>query len=147
MKRWTKRSRLDAISLVILVVGAVLFVLSAGFFLASVLMIELNDGIVPRFTLGEIATFLGLCGMVIVPLFIPATILAGVRERRKQTGNEIDDQAQQRAAGRRGPDGEDQRADLHHGPSRYRQDGSAESIRQDYEEEARGRGIHGHRRS
>lgn len=145
MRRRTGRTRLDTLSLALLIGGVVFFGLSATFYLLSVIAFAVNDGPPPLFTLGEIGTYLGIGGMIIVPLYIIAALLATWRE--KKTGNDIDDHSKRRTAERGGPDRRDERPDLHHGTSWHGQDGSAPSIRENYEEEARGRGLHGHRRS
>ena len=137
-------SRLDRVSIALFAVGAVMFVVSAVFFILSVIIIEVT-GEIPRFTFGELATYLGIGGMVVIPFGILAGFLAAYREKKK-TGTDIDDQAKRRTAERGGPDRGYERPDLHYGTGGHGQDSSAKGIRQDYEEEARGRGLHGHRR-
>jgi len=68
--------------MVVFGVSVVLFAMSATLYLVAVIVL-VNHGVPPLFTLGEVATMLGLAGMVTVPIFIVSALIQNWRETRK----------------------------------------------------------------
>lgn len=76
-----------------------LFLASAVFYVISVIVLSVHDGPPPLFTLGEIATYLGIAGMGVIPLYIITEVIAAWRERKK-TGKNLDDKPERGTAER-----------------------------------------------
>jgi hypothetical protein len=97
-----RRSKLDTLSLVLIAFAASLFLISALSYLAAIILLLLEHGEVPRFSLGDIGNFAGIGGMLIVPLFVVSALTVQWREKRreKKTGQDIDDQTERGTAGR-----------------------------------------------
>lgn len=116
-----RRSKLDRFSIGVLVVGFVLFLISAVCYTVTVILI-LTPAVepMPTFTLPELGNIAGVLGMVVIPIFIVTSIIQDyrIRKREKQTGNDIDDDHPKLgAAGGSGPDQPHPRPRVHHGPS------------------------------
>lgn len=107
MTRRRFRSRLDAASIVVLSIAVLFFLMAAVTYVLSVTLFTLIEGPPPLFTLGELGTLFGIIGMIMVPIFIIIAVTVSVRERRKKTGNDIDDTPERRAAERGRSDRED----------------------------------------
>ena len=101
------RSKLDIASIVVLSIAVLFFLMSAVTYLLSVTVFAIIEGPPLLFTLGELGTLFGIIGMVMVPIFITISVTVAVRERRKKTGNDIDDTPEHRAAERGRSDRED----------------------------------------
>lgn len=106
-KRRQTGSKLDTAAIVVLSIAILFFLMSAASYLLSAILFTLIEGPPPLFTIGEIGTLFGIIGMIMVPIFIIIAVTVAVRERRKKTGNDIDDTPERRAAERGRSDRED----------------------------------------
>lgn len=98
------RSKLDRFSVGVLMVGFVLFLISAVCYAATVVIVLTpEDEPFPSFTLPELGNIAGVSGMAIVPIFIVTAMIQNhrIKKRENQTGNDIDDDHTERGtAGR-----------------------------------------------
>lgn len=88
------RSKLDRFSIGVVVVGFVLFLISAVcYFVTVVIILTPDNEPFPTFTLPELGNIAGISGMAIIPIFIVTAIIQNyrIKKRETQTGNDIDD--------------------------------------------------------
>lgn len=98
-----RRSKLDVFGFIMLVGGGTLFLIAAVCMLVSLFFYTVPGMPIPQFTLLDFGVFMGMAGMLIIPLFLVSAVINIIRDRRRisKTGNDIDEVHPERgAAGR-----------------------------------------------